>query len=471
MKEENLNKETLNVEAKENISLKPKRKKGKVIIISILLIVAIAIGLYVGYEKVTSNPLNVYKKAINEVYDLASNYSEILFNSDFNLNWSEEPYALTATNLKLSSNNEDLEPLSAYNIDLTTELDYLNKLNNLFISLNDEESTLISAKVYYLNNHLYLESTDIFNRILDLGEYELDFEEAKNALQELNLDQIQIKYSDIKTILEETKSIIINSLDREKFNVSEETITINNEKIATKKFTYLLDEENMKRTIEYISKEISANDKLLTAISNINGLSKDEIIANLEEEIDFNSYEDIEIVLYTKNSQIIAGTIREGDIDYIKFTYQNDLLDLIMADDYTEINLTKKEDTITINYSEDNENILFATITLAKETIKLDLTAYDYSDTYNINFELNNIKNEQSKYEGDFVIGFAIDSYGTKETLELTGSLKLEKKEVSTIDINNSIYYENLTEEEITIIENNLINLFERLGINEEAFL
>ena len=154
MKEENLNKETLNVEAKENISLKPKRKKGKVIIISILLIVAIAIGLYVGYEKVTSNPLNVYKKAINEVYDLASNYSEILFNSDFNLNWSEEAYALTATNLKLSSNNEDLEPLSAYNIDLTTELDYLNKLNNLFISLNDEESTLISAKVYYLNNHL-----------------------------------------------------------------------------------------------------------------------------------------------------------------------------------------------------------------------------------------------------------------------------------------------------------------------------
>ena len=70
MKEETKNEEVV---AGGTVLVKPKKRK-KFVIILILIIIAIAVGLFLGYKRLTSNPLSIYKKVINETYDLANNF-------------------------------------------------------------------------------------------------------------------------------------------------------------------------------------------------------------------------------------------------------------------------------------------------------------------------------------------------------------------------------------------------------------
>ena len=53
--------------------VKPK-KKGKIILIIVLLVIAVAIGLYFGYQRLAVNPKSVFTSAINSTYDLVDGY-------------------------------------------------------------------------------------------------------------------------------------------------------------------------------------------------------------------------------------------------------------------------------------------------------------------------------------------------------------------------------------------------------------
>ena len=71
MKEEKITKE--NMEPKE-VPKNKNKKRGKAILILILLAIAIVVGLYFGLERLNSNPLSVYKRAINETYQLLDDF-------------------------------------------------------------------------------------------------------------------------------------------------------------------------------------------------------------------------------------------------------------------------------------------------------------------------------------------------------------------------------------------------------------
>ena len=299
MNEEIKNEEV--VEESVNASEKPKkRKREKFLIILILLIIAAAIGLFFGYQRLTSNPLSIYKKVINETYDLANNFFEENVKNTMSINLKEEPLTIN-TSFTLDTNMEELKALKNYEYQLSIGVNPSKEQMNLSLGLSDDNENILSLLLAFMNDRAYMKSDELYSKVLDLGVSEFDF-------SELQIEEGFYTYEDLDITLSKMKPIIINSLDSSKFSTSEETISVNGKEIKAKKFTYLLDQANMERTLNYIREEMIKDEELMNALSHIIGISTSDLENALKEDIDYSNYEDIYINLYTNGGmKVIAG--------------------------------------------------------------------------------------------------------------------------------------------------------------------
>ena len=177
MNEENKNKE--GIEESVITPEEPKRKKSKkFLVILLLLIIAVAIGLFLGYQRLTSNPLSIYKKVINETYDLANNFLEENFKDTMYINLNEEPLTINAS-FTLDTNMEELSALRNYEYQFQVGLDIPKEQINLSLGLSDNNEDIVSLLIAFINDRAYMKSDELYNRVLDLGVSELDFSELQ----------------------------------------------------------------------------------------------------------------------------------------------------------------------------------------------------------------------------------------------------------------------------------------------------
>ena len=455
MKEETKNEEVV---ADGTVLVKPKKRK-KFIIILILIIVAIAVSLFLGYKRLTSNPLSIYKKVINETYDLANNFLEENVKNTMSVNLKEEPLTIN-TSFTLDTNMEELKALKNYEYQLSMGVNPSKEQMNLSLGLSDDNENILSLLLAFLNDRAYMKSDELYSEVLDLGISELDF-------SELQIEEGFYTYEDIDITLSKMKTILINSLDSDKFLTSEETINVNSKKIKAKKFTYLLDKENMERTINYIREEMIKDEELMEALSHIIGLSTSELEDALTEEIDYSNYEDIYINLYTNGgTKVIAGNIGTKEEAVIRFTNQDDIFNMFIGDEYTNFTIKSENNITDIAYNEYDEEIFALTITWEEKTRKLELTMNDYGDELNMIIEVSNIKYSQNSISEDIVLKYNMNSYGEEISFELAGNLEITKEELESIDVENSVNINTLNEEETQLIYDNLMNVLDKLNLS-----
>ena len=455
MKEETKNEEVV---AGGAVSKKTKKRK-KFVIILILIIIAIAVGLFLGYKRLTSNPLSIYKKVINETYDLANNFLEENVKNTMSINLKEELLTIN-TLFTLDTNMEELKALKNYEYQLSIGVNPSKEQMNLSLGLSDDNENILSLLLAFLNDRAYMKSDELYNEVLDLGISELDF-------SELQIEEGFYTYEDIDITLSKMKTILINSLDSDKFLTSEETINVNSKKIKAKKFTYLLDKENMERTINYIREEMIKDEELMEALSHIIGLSTSELEDALTEEIDYSNYEDIYINLYTNGgTKVIAGNIGTKEEAVIRFTNQDDIFNMFIGDEYTNFTIKSENNITDIAYNEYDEEIFALTITWEEKTRKLELTMNDYGDELNMIIEVSNMKYSQNSISEDIVLKYNMNSYGEEISFELAGNLEITKEELESIDVENSVNINTLNEEETQLIYDNLINVLDKLNLS-----
>ena len=279
MKEEKSPKQNINIE-----DILPKKNTKKRIIIMVLMVIAIGIGLYFGYREITLNPFNVYKRAINETYDLASNY--VLENSKdiIDIDLAKDPFNIK-TSFKLDTNMEELSILKDYDYTIAIGTDAKKEQLDMSLGMNKGNENALDLLFAFLNNRVYLKSESLYPEILDLGEVELDFDS-------LQLDNSFYDYEDLLVVLNETKPILVNAIKKDNLSLDNEEITVNDKKIKAKKFTYELKKEEIKESIEYIRNEFLNNYELLEALSHITGLTINELEEALKEETNA-SYENM----------------------------------------------------------------------------------------------------------------------------------------------------------------------------------
>ena len=454
MKEKIVNSDNLETKIKKE----SKKKKSKLILVLIFILIAIGVGLFLGYKRVISNPLSIYKSVINETYNLANNYLEENFKDSMSFNLKEDPFTIS-TNFTFDTEDEKLKSLNNYEYNLSFGLDTLNEQINLSLGLNNQNEQIINLLIAFLNDHTYLKSDELYNQVLDLGLSNLDMSKLQNI-------EVDYTYEDLQIVLSNMKTILINSLNKDKFSLSNETITINDKQIDAKKFTYLLDQENMERTINYISKEILKNDELMTSLSNITSLTKEQLEEVLKEEINYDNYEDIYINLYTnKTTKVIAGNIETAGTNIIRFTNKDNKFNMFIGDDYTNFIINYENDKLEISFNEYDEEIFNFTMITKEDNTKIEVTMNNYYNELKLSLETSNIKKDKNSITADYILDYKMNNYSEDLSFKIKGNLKVTKDKLESINPANSVNIETLTEEETNLLYENLMNVLEKLDL------
>ena len=449
MKEEKSPKQNINIE-----DILPKKNTKKRIIIMVLMVIAIGIGLYFGYREITLNPFNVYKRAINETYDLASNYVLENFKDIIDIDLAKDPFNIK-TSFKLDTNMEELSILKDYDYTIAIGTDAKKEQLDMSLGMNKGNENALDLLFAFLNNRVYLKSESLYPEILDLGEVELDFDS-------LQLDNSFYDYEDLLVVLNETKPILVNAIKKDNLSLDNEEITVNDKKIKAKKFTYELKKEEIKESIEYIRNEFLNNYELLEALSHITGLTINELEEALKEETNA-SYENMLINLYTNGgTKVIAGNIKVNDEEIIRFTNDEEIFNLELIDDFASISILYENNTLECIYEELNTILFTIVIKQTDDSEQISITVNDDTKIYKIDIKLSNMKTTKDTLSLDYTLDYNMND---EVTLKLDGTLEITKEELT--DISSSTNLDDLTEEELQLFYENFMSILDKFNLTD----
>ena len=211
-----------------------KTRKWKFIIISILVLIAIGIGLFVGYTKLTQDPLIVYKMAINNMHDyLAERISDDNKLDKFKIDGETEPFTVEL-DAKLNSNVEEIKPLTGINYNLRLGIDNPKKQGSVSLGLGDGNKDIVRVLAALMNKNVYVSSKEIYDKVVKIGEIDLDSFLEENFVSGITVNDEEVDFSSVdakqvKAALKEFKNILIKSLQKDNLKISD--ATINNKKL------------------------------------------------------------------------------------------------------------------------------------------------------------------------------------------------------------------------------------------------
>ena len=240
---------------------KPKKSKAPLVVgILVFLVALAALGYFVIYpfivNRFMSNPKNVFEVTIK---DMAKNINSYI-------DKAPKANALYDFNVKFDTNIEDLKAFSGYTYGFRSGIDVDKKLLEASIYMKDTNNTEYSMKTYVKDNKNYLKFSSS-DQLIDLGENDIDLAATFKEYEE-TLNSISANNNDIQHVVTKVADLFIESLDEKKLSNEKSTITYKGESISVDKNTYVMNSDDVVRTIDFI----------------LEGLDKDEISKNYLEQ-------------------------------------------------------------------------------------------------------------------------------------------------------------------------------------------
>lgn len=334
--------------------------------------VIIILGVLGAYYY-TTNPKSILESTIEESHES--------INKLLNYN-NSNPLSIIGT-LDFKQNNDQIEK---YNFDLEVDINQEKEFTSLKIGLKEKEKTIIDAKIFQLEKKFYLDSKNIYDGLLDIT--------PENKINDYFFTENRNKLSleNTKLLLQKLKNFFLETID-EKYLTREKTdLIINNQKIKSTKITYILNEENQKRTTQKIKEKILNDEELIKILAENQKLTIEELkreISEMEEQYK----EDLEIAIYTEGL---------------------------------------KQNIIQVSFLLNNQNIFTYTNYHEKSLSIAD----------QIIFILNNVNQNELNLDYKILKG------------NINGSINIIKKEkeIEIPDVSKAKFYETLTEQEINDI-------------------
>lgn len=448
-------------------SVAPKKKKNVKLIVALIVVVLVA-GLFGVYKFVINSPKNVFLRAINNelkqwdgMFDsTVSTEDTVITNSTLNFDITVQEGMLTEDQLAL------LNEINALNLIMDTQYDPKNKQLGYNMSLNHNTSDLFSFGLYGKTNSFYVDLKNYFDKYIEIPveDYETLFEN-KNT-------------EDVEYVLTFMKDSFLNNLENKDFKETKETISIGNKDIKTNKITYVFTEESTMKLVAKMMEDMKNNDKFIEALATTLEVDEKEVKQFIEEGIDSlkeveasDSDTSIEISVYTKglmNESVQFAMAVNSDSKFeVKYSnYEDEKRFSMLEDNETLIdvvNVEEKENTYKTTMTMD-------TITLVVNSTKKD---EDWNHTYKltesestsiISGEITSVSKEITKdkeYTNDmkFTLSFGVQDMENVITVAIESSSNSKIGESITLpDVNNSVLYTNLTEEEMNKISENILN-------------
>lgn len=469
MNENEISSETMEFTSTK-INQKEKNKKGKIkfLICGFLVVISIAIGLFIGYKKLNNDPMSIYRDSINGIYKKLNNALKESKDKNFTtLDLTKDPF-IVDLKAKLDSNIPELKPFTGLDYHLNVGMDLANKKMNMGLDIDENNNSLLNLVLSVIDKNIYLK---LYDKILDLGEEDIFGNMNIETYFKVNGNNAKFDYDNYMYILKEIKTIIIDSLDKNKFKMEETKITLNTKEYKVKKAIYNLDKENVERTIKFINSKILKNEKLLKTIAESIGLKEEELKEKLNEEVNTNNINDIKINLYAdKLNNIIAGSVETENEEIIKFDCIDQKTNFVIAKDNQKLTVTAEENNnIVITFAEEYRELFKITIEENNKNYKIPFTFNSEGNAINGILELNNISETKESLSVDFVFSLNTTISSEKIDFKIDGNYKISKKDLSTIDPTGSIKIEDISEEEAMEIFEKLNSLFTKFCLNDLA--
>ena len=450
---------------------------GPIITIAVVAVVLVG-GIILSVA--TSTPKSVFKSAINTIYKGANvaldGYETYLKEYDLTKN-----ALLVNGSFTLESNMEDYEDydLNKLTIGFDTGVDYKNEVISLGGSIKGNKETVkVNAQVQ--NNEMYITSS-LFKEILkidsemmsELG-VEIDFEEIKNEIEELqkeyDTDPETYEYL-VKTI----KKSLTNSISSEYMEKEKDEIEVLDKEIKVTKYSYVFDEDAIQDLLVKLSEDLLEEEDFAKTFADAMGLDKKdvkELLKTLKKEakdIEFNG--DMALNIYTKglfNSYAGIGFEIEGKEYFSIYTDGKNVemtIDDHVSGDYgTKIVMTLEKDGKGYKgvLKENKEKLLELNIKEATdEVIDSEFTLYEDDEKVAIVKLYLKVKTTKEGFAADY--NFRITEPESKEYVGFKGNYNiLIKDKVEKINGKNAIDIEEL---DLDKVEENI----EKIAENDDA--
>ena len=251
-------------------------------------------------------------------------------------------------NIEVNQLKEDIE--LSIKVEAGEEYKAISDLiNNLLlkISVNTDlktNETNLGLKADYKNKEManisaYYDSKNVYVNLNDL------FDKVIAAELNLNEEKIDINVEDLKTIYNEVFEAFKIAIKEGTY--SKKSVDLNGSKVTQNTLT--INNENKDKMVNAFVNYLKDNDKFITAVSNLSGESKDEIKKSINEDFKIDKLDkEYNLSIYTKGF----------DDDFVKFSLGTDK-ELISFTETSKNNYEFKVDVdgekMTCNIKEENE--------------------------------------------------------------------------------------------------------------------
>ena len=380
---------------------KKLKKKGIIITVVILVLIAlIAGGVFAYFKLVKNKPQAIFEKAISKAFEMTEKTAKNEGKLDIELSAS------------LNSTSQDMMMANTYlqmiKLNLTTEFNMDKKVLNQDISVSAFDGPVISVEGLIQDNNIYFLLNNIYSKYIQVPSEEMEGVEPNEIF---NTENIEVS----EKLVKELKQILLDEVNSKE--LTQENVEVDGDKLT-------------KTTVKFTAKEIEQIVTKLTVelykISPVNDVKN--IVEGLEQiEIDEEDAENdnyLEISIYTKR---LTGKIVKTEIAMINVADDEAIVVTIAEkeDEKVEITFAMNEDSIATNKA----------VTMFTLTIK-----------------------EEGKNKGTVTLKANIDEAASSVTITAKYSIDYNAK-VEPKNVRNSINANDLTEEDMnemmTNIENN----------------
>ena len=391
-----------------------EHKKGKTgLTILIVAIVIVLLGICGFIYFVSRSPKMVFNSFVGKVYEkLDMNVVDVKTLSG--------SFSLQTKISTQDDSNEIFEFLNKVFIGADYEIDYNNKTMLIKLNTKYDNEELLNADMYLKDQKAYVLLKGIYDEYIST-----DVEGFDDSI----FDEMKFT-SDHRTILEEVKNALTKSLRSEYFDKENADITINGKQVKTTKNSLVLDAKTVKSIAKDFLTYLKDNDAFITSASNVTDMSKDDIIASINEGLS-----SIETLETTNTDSMLVSLYTKGlknDIVRVEISYNED----------------GEKQYIAITEESDNKALIDSSINGQKITGIIEVKETNGKQSVEISF---------TDSESKTTIGLILSSSAEYN------------KSLSSINTNNSIDISELTEDEYYEITSKLM---EKEGVQQliEAF-
>jgi len=430
--------------------MEKKNNAWKIILGVTLGIILIGVITFIMYTFIKKDPIKVYESAINSLYSKLDNNLENAGNIK-NLIPPTEQLKINSQ-FKVNSNIEGLEEYNDLEFNYNAYIDYQKNKSLIELAINRKEENLIKALLAVLDDKTYFKSDELFDKTLLLGENNII---DNKDLIEVNKNDIDIE--EVRKTLKSLKNILIDSLDKNYFKVTNEIIEINGKDYNTKKYTYILNDDNQRRTIDFIMNSILNDYEILELFSNLSGKTIEEIetiLTSYLDDVENNNdeLETLNISLYLKNNNIISAEMEKNGTLFI-YNSVDEMFEIILKAQSAEMKIYNDTDDIKFYMKQSGIEILNGYINYTEDEFKINITVVSEGIPINLFLTLKNVSEDPNETSINASLGMDMNVFGNSFNFIIDGNYKVvPTDEDLTVDVTDAVDINNLNNEELKSI-------------------